>query len=71
MCSTLSSCRLYSWMRLIWLSKIVSGSTAGPPEALSQSTNRVFADAFRDQELGPERGVVRERREAAQLARGP
>ena len=30
MCSTLSSCRLYSWMRLIWLSKIESGSTAAP-----------------------------------------
>ena len=30
MCSTLSSCRLYSWMRLIWLSKMVSGSTVWP-----------------------------------------
>ena len=34
MCSTLSSCRLYSWMRLIWQSKIVSGSTAMPAAGL-------------------------------------
>ena len=33
----LSSCRLYSWMRLTWLSKIESGSTATPALDLSQS----------------------------------
>ena len=43
MCSTLSSCRLYSWIRLIWLSKIVSGSTTCPDVRRSQSTNRPFA----------------------------
>ena len=37
--SALSSCRLYSWMRLIWQSKIVSGSTIWPDVDLSQSAN--------------------------------
>ena len=41
--SPLSSCRLYSWMRLTWLSKIESGSTATPALDLSQSENRTFA----------------------------
>ena len=39
----LSSCRLYSWMRLTWQSKIVSGSTVRPEVALSQSANRALA----------------------------
>ena len=34
--SALSSCRLYSWMRLTWQSKIVSGSTVSPDFDLSQ-----------------------------------
>ena len=33
----LSSCRLYSWMHLIWQSKMVSGSTISPVADLSQS----------------------------------
>ena len=37
--SALSSCRLYSWMRLTWQSKIVSGSTVWPDVDLSQSAN--------------------------------
>src|SRR5271166_3016440 len=35
--SALSSCRLYSWMRLIWQSKMVSGLTIWPDVDLSQS----------------------------------
>jgi hypothetical protein len=35
--NALSSCRLYSWMRLIWQSKMVSGSTTWPDVDLSQS----------------------------------
>jgi hypothetical protein len=31
---------LYSWIRLIWLSKIESGSTACPVVARSQSAKR-------------------------------
>src|SRR3954452_21432713 len=33
-------------MRLIWLSKIVSGSTVWPDVALSQSEKRTFASRF-------------------------
>ena len=39
----LSSCRLYSWMRLIWQSKMESGSTAWPLVDLSQSANCTLA----------------------------
>ena len=39
----LSSCRLYSWMRLIWQSKMVSGSTVWPDVVLSQSANCTLA----------------------------
>src|ERR1700733_9627383 len=38
-----SSCLLYSWMRLIWQSKIVFGSTTFPEVDLSQSANCAFA----------------------------
>ena len=41
--SALSSCRLYSWMRLTWQSKIVSGSTVWPDVGLSQSANCALA----------------------------
>ena len=41
--SALSSCRLYSWMRLIWQSKMVSGSTTAPDIDLSQLANCVLA----------------------------
>ena len=34
---------MYSWMRLICVSKSVSGSTIGPPSRFSQSANRVLA----------------------------
>ena len=43
MCRTLSSCRLYSWIRLIWLSKIVSGSTLMAQRRWSQSQNSTLA----------------------------
>ena len=35
--SAFSSCRLYSWMRLTWLSKIESGSTVTPDVGLEPS----------------------------------
>jgi len=44
--SALSSCRLYSWIRLTWQSKIVSGSAVWPDVSLSQSANRVLASRF-------------------------
>ena len=43
MCSTFSSCRLYSWMRFTWLSKIVSGSTVMPVVLLTQTAKRALA----------------------------
>ena len=39
MCSTFNSWRLYSWMRLIWQSKIAWGSTVSPSVRLIQSAN--------------------------------
>ena len=39
----LRSCRLYSWMRLTWQSKTVSGSTVCPEVALSHWANRALA----------------------------
>ena len=44
--SALSSCRLYSWMRLTWQSKIVSGSTVWPDVVLSHWANWDFASRF-------------------------
>ena len=41
--SALSIWRLYSWMRLIWQSKMLSGSTAWPEVDFSQSANRALA----------------------------
>ena len=67
MCSTLSSWRLYSWMRLIWQSKIVSGSTMLPVLALSQSANAALASRLACAELGAEAGVVGQRQQLAQL----
>ena len=46
MCKTFSSCRLYSWMRLTWLSKIVAGSMICPVADFSQSAKRVLAVSF-------------------------
>ena len=44
--SALSSCRLYSWMRLTWQSKIVSGSTVCPDVVLSHWANCDFASRW-------------------------
>src|SRR5271166_543532 len=41
-----SSCRLYSWIRLIWQSKTVLGSTSCPDVDFSQLANRTFASRF-------------------------
>ncbi len=60
MCRTLSSCRLYSWMRLTWLSKMVSGSTASPVVALSQTAKRALAARLARRKPSQERGVVRQ-----------
>ena len=43
MWSAFSSCRLYSWMRLICVSKIDSGSTTCPVADFSQPANRTLA----------------------------
>ena len=64
----LSNCRLYSWMRLIWQSKMVSGSTVWPDFALSQSANCAFGLAFGAVEGVAKSPVVGQRFELAQLA---
>src|SRR5260370_34834397 len=44
--SAFSSCLLYSWMRLIWQSKIVSESTISPDVDFSQLANFTLASRF-------------------------
>ena len=66
--SALSSCRLYSWMRLIWQSKMVSGSTIWPEVVLSQSANCDFGLALGLAEGVAKALVVGQRLELAQLA---
>ena len=66
--SALSSCRLYSWMRLIWQSKMVSGSTVWPDVDLSQSANCDFGLALGLAERVAKALVVGQRLELAQLA---
>ena len=71
MCSTLSSCRLYSWMRLIWLSKIDVGvERDARRSALSQSANRDLGRPLGLPEPLAEGGVVGQRDELPQLVRG-
>ena len=67
MCSAFRSCRLYSWMRLICVSKIVSGSTTWPVADLSQSANRSFGLALGLANRGAERLVVGQRLELLEL----
>ena len=43
MCSTLSNCRLYSWIRLTWLSKIDCSSRLMPCSRLTHAANRDLA----------------------------
>ena len=66
--SALSSWRLYSWMRLIWQSKIVSGSTVCPVDAFSQSANCDFGLALGLAKRVAKGPVVGQRLELAQLA---
>ena len=63
-----SSCRLYSWMRLICESKIVSGSTDTPEDCFSQSRKAYFGFVFRFPECQLEILVLGERFELLQLA---
>src|SRR5207245_100182 len=44
--NALRSCRLYSWMRLTWLSRIVSGSTVCPEVDRSHCAKADLADRF-------------------------
>ena len=67
--SALSSCRLYSWMRLTWQSKIVSGSTVWPDVALSQSANCDFGLALGLAERVAKALVVGQRLELAAVGR--
>ena len=64
-----SSCRLYSWIRLTWESKIVSGSTDMPDVDLSQSALSQHLAKLRDE------GLVTTRRQAQtiyyRLSSGP
>ena len=67
MCRTLSSWRLYSWIRLIWLSKIESGSTTSPEVAFSQPAKASLGRALRLAKLLAEAGVLGQRQQFAQL----
>ena len=68
MCSTLSSCRLYSWMRLTWQSKIVSGSTIWPGRRLEPVGETRLGLALGLAEGVAEAAVVGQRLQLAQLA---
>ena len=64
-----NSCRLYSWMRLIWQSKIVSGSTVSSQLVLSQSTKRSLACALASRKALAKGTVVGERVAAFSIRR--
>ena len=67
-CRAFSSWRLYSWMRLIWQSKIASGSRTCPVDHLNQSQNCCLASSLGLQEVVAEALVVREGFQLAKLA---
>ena len=70
-CSTFSSCRLYSWMRLICTSKSDVGIDVDAEHApQDQRASRSLFVALDRAEPLAERGVVGERLEPAQLGRG-
>ena len=68
MCRALSNCRLYSWMRLIWLSKMVFGSTTWPVVALSQVGEALLGGLLGLTEARAKGRVVGQRQQSAQLA---
>ena len=69
--SALSSCRLYSWMRLIWQSKMrVRVDRSGRMSVLSQSANCDLASRLALRNASRNVFVVGQRLELAQLARG-
>ena len=68
MCRTLSNWRLYSWMRLIWLSKMESGSTDCPVVRRSQSSESGLGRALGLAEAVAEAGVVGQGHELLELA---
>ena len=63
----LSNCRLYSWMRLTWQSKIVSGSTVRPEVVLEPVGELGLGFALGVAESGAEAAIVGERLEPGEL----